>query len=199
MGLLIGFAPWIVYWVLVANAPFLVAVLVALVLAIIGLAVGRTRKMPGFTFEIGSVGTFLLLAILTLTVSRSFMEQWLAPLSYVGIFTVVLVGVLIGKPFIREFAELTSPAEVVNTPVYLRITALLTWIWVAAYAGMTASAAIPPILETHATMLAINVPPSYVFYWVIPFSLMGLAMIATRVLPERLIRPSDPKPDDESA
>ena len=47
----------------------------------------------------------------------------------------MLVGVLIGKPFVREFANIVQPAEVTNTDLYLRITTVLTWIWVAAYGG----------------------------------------------------------------
>ena len=109
MSIVIGFAPWIVYWVLVGNVPFETAVLVALAIAVAGLVIGRIRKAPGLTFEIGAVTTFLALTILTLTVSRAFMEQWLQPLSNVGIFLVALGGVLAGKPFVREFAEAATP------------------------------------------------------------------------------------------
>ena len=35
MGILFGFAPWIVYWVLVGNVPFKTAVLVALGIAVL--------------------------------------------------------------------------------------------------------------------------------------------------------------------
>ena len=38
--MLFGFAPWIVYWVLVGNVPFETAVLVALGIAVAGLVVG---------------------------------------------------------------------------------------------------------------------------------------------------------------
>jgi hypothetical protein len=34
VSILVGFAPWIVYWVLVGNVPFETAVLVALALAV---------------------------------------------------------------------------------------------------------------------------------------------------------------------
>jgi len=189
VGLLVGFAPWIVYWVLVGNVPFLLAVLVSLALSVAGMFIGRVKKLPGFTFEIGTLGTFFLLTVLTLTVSRAFLERWLTPLSYVGIFLVVLIGVLIGRPFIREFAAIVQPEEVTNTALYLRITTLLTWIWVVAYAGMTASAAVPPILQgDDATLLDTEGASSFVFYWVIPFSLMGIAAIVTRILPNRMIR-----------
>lgn len=199
MGLVVGFAPWIVYWVLVGNAPFLLAILVSLALAVGGMIVGRAKKLPGLTFEIGTLGTFFLLTILTLTVSRSFLERWLAPLSYVGIFAVVLIGVLIGKPFIREFAGIVQPTEVTNTDLYLRITTVLTWIWVAAYGGMTASAAVPPILHgEQATLLDADGVSSFLFYWVIPFSLMGIAALVTRMLPNKMVRSQTPPADDES-
>lgn len=200
MGLLVGFAPWIVYWVLVGNAPFLLAILVPLALAVAGMIVGRVKKLPGLTFEIATVGTFFGLTILTLTVSGSFLEKWLAPLSYVGIFGVVLIGVLIGKPFIREFADVVQPAEVTDTDLYLRITTVLTWIWVAAYGAMTASAAIPPILHgDDATLLDSDGASSFIFYWVIPFSLMGIAALVTRMLPNRMIRSQTPTSSDEDS
>ena len=191
MSIVIGFAPWIVYWVLVGNVPFETAVLVALAVAIAGLVIGRVRKAPGITFEIGAVATFLALTILTFTVSRGFMERWLQPLSNVGIFLVALGGVLVGRPFVREFATADQPAEVVNSAVFQRITLVLTWIWVAAFAGMTMSSAIPPIVQGDATILDTKTPLSFLFYWVIPFSFMALAALATRLLPARMVPGDD--------
>ena len=37
MGILFGFAPWLVYWILVGNVPFLAAVLIALTTAVAAL------------------------------------------------------------------------------------------------------------------------------------------------------------------
>lgn len=191
MSIVIGFAPWIVYWVLVGNVPFETAVLVALAVAVAGLVIGRVHKAPGITFEIGAVATFLALTILTFTVSRGFMERWLQPLSNVGIFLVALGGVLVGRPFVREFATADQPAEVVNSAVFQRITLVLTWIWVAAFAGMTMSSAIPPIVQGDATILDTKTPLSFLFYWVIPFSFMALAALATRLLPARMVPGDD--------
>lgn len=186
MGILFGFAPWIAYWVLVGNVPFIVAVSVALAIAVIGLVVGRAGGAPMRTLEIGAVGTFLVLTVLTLAVSQSFMERWIQPLSNAGIFVVALIGVLIGKPFVREFAAAGQPPDVVKSDVFGQLTTRLTWIWVAVFAGMTVSSAIPPIVQGDATILDTKRPLSFVFYWVIPFALMSLAALASRVLPERL-------------
>ena len=191
MGILLGFAPWIVYWVLVGNVPFSVAVLVALAVAVLSFGIGRVRGTPGRTLEIGAVATFLILTLLTFTLSQSFMERWIQPLSNAGIFLVALAGVLVGRPFVREFAEVDQPKEVIESEVFRRITSLLTWIWVAAFAGMTVSSAIPPIVQGDATILDTKTPLSFVCYWVIPFSLLGIAALASRVLPERMAPPPE--------
>jgi hypothetical protein len=190
VGILFGFAPWIVYWVLVGNVPFIAAVLVALAFAVTGLVIGRAKRAPGLTFEIGAVGTFLVLTALTLLLSQSVMERWMQPLSNAGIFLVALTGALIGKPFVREFAAADQPAGLADSDLFGKITTRLTWIWVAVFAGMTISSSIPPIVQglggEEATILDTKRPLSFVCYWVIPFALLGLAALASRILPDRM-------------
>lgn len=181
-----GFAPWIVYWVLVGNVPFEAAVLVALGVAVVSFVIGRVKGTPGRSLEIGAIGVFIVLAILTFTLSQSFMEQWMQPLSNAGIFLVALTGMLIGRPFVREFAEVDQPEEVIESAIFKRITNLLTWIWIAAFAGMTISSAIPPIVYGEATILDTKTPLSFICYWIVPFTLLGLAALASRVLPEKM-------------
>jgi hypothetical protein len=185
VSILVGFAPWIVYWVLVGNVPFGVAVLVALAVAVAAFTIGRVKHTPGRT-----LATFVVLAVLTFTVSQAFLERWMQPLSNAGIFLVALASVLTGRPFVREFAEVDQPEEVINSATFARITTLLTWIWVGAFGGMTVSSAIPPIVYGNATILDTKTPLSFLCYWVIPFALLGLAALASRVLPERM-GPSD--------
>ena len=186
MGMLFGFAPWIVYWVLVGNVPFLTAVLVALATAVAALVVGRMSAKPGRTLQIGAVATFAVLTVLTFALSQSFMERWMQPLSNAGIFLVALVGVMRGKPFVREYAEEGQPADVVNSDLFGQITTRLTWIWVGVFAGMTVSSAIPPIVQGDATILDTKTPLSFVFYWVIPFVLLSAGALASKALPDRM-------------
>jgi hypothetical protein len=189
--MLFGFAPWIVYWVLVGNVPFKAAVLVALAIAVAVFVIGRATGKPGCALEIGAVATFLVLTVLTFTLSDSFMQGWIQPLSNAGIFLVALISLLIGKPFVSEFAAAEQPADVVKTELFGRMVRVLTWIWVAAFAGMTVSSAIPPIVQglggEEATILDTKTPLSFVCYWVIPFSLLGVAALASRYLPDRML------------
>jgi hypothetical protein len=173
--------------VLVGNVPFTTAVLVALATAVAAFVVGRALGKPGRTLEVGAVATFVVLTVLSFTLSESFMQRWIQPLSNAGIFLVALISLLIGKPFVREFAAAEQPPDVVKTELFGRITTVLTWIWIAAFAGMTVSSAIPPIVQRDATILDTKTPLSFVCYWVIPFSLLGLAALASRYVPERML------------
>jgi hypothetical protein len=185
--MLFGFAPWIVYWVLVGNVPFTTAVVVALAIAGTAVVIGQSTGKPERTLEIGSFATFLVLSVLTFAFSDSFIQRWMLPLSNAGIFLVAFVSLLIGKPFPREFAAAERPADVVKTELFGRMIRLLTWMWVATFAGMTVSSAIPPIVDANATILDTKTPLSFVCYWVIPFSLFGAAALASRFLPDRML------------
>jgi hypothetical protein len=187
MAILSGFTPWIVYWVLLGNVPFTAAVLVALAVAVGALVVSRRRRPPGGILEIGSVAILFVLTVATFATSQSFVEQWILPLSSAGILLVVLIGIVMGKPFVREIAETDQPKEVLNSDLFERTTTLVTWIWVAALAGMTVSSAIPPIVQGGATILDTETPLSFVCYWVIPFVLLAAAALAGRVLTDHMV------------
>ncbi|CAN5397135.1 hypothetical protein BH09ACT8_BH09ACT8_45890 [soil metagenome] len=187
MGILAGFAPWIVYWVLVGNVPFTAAVLSALGVAVVSVLIGRLQRKPVMTLEIGAIATFLVLTVLTFALSQQFMERWIQPLSNLGILLVALIGVLVGKPFVREFAEADQAPEVIKSELFGQITTQVTWVWVGAFAGMTVSSVIPPFVQGDATLLDTRTPLSFIYYWVIPFALLGAAAIGSRLLTERMI------------
>jgi len=185
--MLFGLAPWIVYWVQVGNVPFTVAALVALGIAVAAFAIGNAAGQKGHPLQIGSVAAFLVLTVLTFALGDPFNQRWILPLSNAAILLVALAGLMIGKPFVREFAAAEQPDDVVKTELFRRIVTLLTWLWIAAFAGMTVSSAIPPIVASNATILDTTTPLLFVCYWVIPFSLLGLAALASRFLPDRML------------
>jgi hypothetical protein len=185
VGILFGFAPWIGYWVLVGNVPFLAAALVALAIAVTGLIVGRATRTPGRTLEIGGVGTFLVLTAVTQLLGQSFIAQWALPLSNAGILLVALTGVLTGKPFMKEFVAAGQPSGVVDSDLFGQTTKRLTSIWVGVFGAMTVSSAIPPIVRRSATILD-TTTLSFVCYWIFPVTLFGLGALASKVLPDRM-------------
>lgn len=192
MGMLFGLAPWIVYWVLVGNVPFAAAVLVALAVAAAGRGLGGATGRRWQFFDFASVAALLILTVLTFTLSQSFLERWLLTLSNAGILVVTLVGMLVGKPFVAEFAAAEHAPDVAKTELFGRVVQVLGWVWVATFAAMTVSSAVPSIVQrpaanASALILDTKTPLSFLCYWIIPFGLLGLAAVASRLLPDRML------------
>jgi VIT1/CCC1 family predicted Fe2+/Mn2+ transporter len=66
-----GFVPWIVYWILVGNAPFLTAVLAGLALAVVINVSSLVRRQPLMVLEAGTAVVFAVFVIMALTLPES--------------------------------------------------------------------------------------------------------------------------------
>jgi hypothetical protein len=171
----LGFVPWIVYWVLVGNAPFTVAVLAAFGVAVLGTVVSAVRGTRPTAFDLGNVGVFVLLAVAAFVVPDAVLERWLQPLGNAGLLLVALVGVLAGHPFVRDYAVASVDAATARSDGFRVITTAMTWLWIGAFAAMTVVSAVPPVLDGSATIRDAGDTLSVVCYWVVPFVLLGLA------------------------
>jgi hypothetical protein len=186
VGILFGFAPWLVYWIMLGNVPSEIAAGVAFATAIAGLAAGYITRTPRRSLEIGSGATFLVLMAMTLLADPFVVERWALPLSFAALLLITLSGRQFGTPFVHEYGAANLPPAVVNSDVFGQITRRLTWVWVAVFAGMTVSSTIPPVLSADSSMLG-TLASSYLGYWVVPFALLGLGALATRILPDWMI------------
>jgi hypothetical protein len=185
--MLAGLLPWIVYWVLIGEAPFIVAGLASLALAVASFTVGRSGNRPGKTLDIWAIGTFLVLTVLPMVSSDVFVARWVQPLSIFAILLAALNGVLTGKPLIRDFAEADQPTRVTNSELFGPTTRFVNSIWLAALVGMSVSSMISAIMRDDANLLDGNIPVSYLCSWVVPFLMLGSAILADRVLTDRMV------------
>jgi hypothetical protein len=106
---MLGFLPWIVYWILVGNVGFETSILVALGVAVaVNIATyARTRSLK--LFEAGAIVIFLILLIVSLAGEDDFLERWIQPLSNLGILVLALATVVAGRPFTLEYARDSVP------------------------------------------------------------------------------------------
>ncbi|MCS5718799.1 hypothetical protein N1027_11705 [Herbiconiux sp. CPCC 205763] len=186
MGIFVGFVPWIVYWVLIGNTSFLTAVSVALVIFVIMLVVDKRKGRHPKVLEIGGLVFFAISFVIALFTNDSDVEKWLQPASTAAILVIAVIGVLIGRPFVRDYALETVSPEIAQTDSFRRVTVQLTWVWIAAFAVMTVSSAIPPIVDGNATIRDDADALSIICYWVIPFAALGLAAVVSKTYPARV-------------
>ena len=183
MGIVIGFIPWIVYWVLVGNIPFPTAVTIAFGITLLIQIILRVRKQPTHSLDIGNLVVFAVLVLTAYLVPDAVLERWLQPLSSLGLFLIALVGLLIGRPFVREYAVASVDSGTARTQGFARITNAMTWMWVVVFGLMFASAMIPPIVDGDATLLDMDDTLSVICYWVVPYTLLGIAGVISAVFP----------------
>lgn len=206
LGFVVGFLPWIVYWILVGNASFVTAVGVALALAVLVNLAALVRHRPPMVLEVGSAAVFACFLVLALTLSDSALERWIQPLGNAGLLAIVLVSVLIGKPFTEQYARQSTPPELWDEPGFVYVCRLLAWVWVGVMAFMALVAVIPPLVDGDATIRDAGDPLSVACYWVLPFAALGLGMLFTTRFPDwfgeaagdppREGAPADPLPLD---
>lgn len=177
MGVLLWFAPWAVYWVLVGNTPLLIAAILALAVAV---AVLVSSREPSARFlGIWAVATFFALAVLPLVWGGA--QRWVLPLSFVGLFATLLAGKLAGRSAVEAVVSADLPAAVVQTELFAPVVNRLTRLWLCALGAMSMSALIPPILRSDA-----GTPLTYLCSWVIPFGILAAAAIASAIVADRM-------------
>ena len=187
MAILAALMPWIVYWTLVGNVPFVVAGLAGLALAIASVTVHVTGNRPGRSRGMWAIGTFVALTVLALVSSEAFVAKWVLPLSFLAILVATLADTLAGKPPIREFAAASQPVQVTNSEFFTPTTKLVDAIWLAALVAMFVSSMIPPITRANAALTDADVPVALICYWMVPFLLLGSAALTGRVLLDRMV------------
>src|SRR3954451_21357735 len=130
MNVFAGFAPWIVYWILIGSVSFRTAVLIAFLLSLIVTVQSLVRGSTPKLLEVGGTIAFAILVVVTFATDDHFLEQWIQPLTNASLFAIALGSVLIGKPFTLQYAEEAVEPDVAAKPGFVYINTIITWVWV---------------------------------------------------------------------
>jgi hypothetical protein len=183
LGFVLGFLPWVLYWVLIGNVVFRLMVCLVLAVAVGTQVVSRLRRQPWRLFDLGSLVVFAILTLAAFVSADAILERWLQPLGNLGLFLVALVGLLVGRPFVWEYAAEVVDATTARSDRFRAVTTTMTWLWVAVFAAMTVVTMIPPLVDEAATIRDDTGLLSVLCYWVLPCVLLGLAASASGLVP----------------
>lgn len=140
LGVVLGFAPWIIFTVLCAPTTWEWATLTAL-LATLVVAVPdwrRTREVS--LLDVVSAVFFAVLSVLALVLDRAdllWVENRAQLLSSAVLTLVVLAGLAIGRPFTEHYARESVPRQFWSSPTFHRVNVVITAVWAAAFAVNT--------------------------------------------------------------
>ncbi|MEB3020265.1 hypothetical protein [[Mycobacterium] crassicus] len=182
MGVLVGFAPWAVYWVLLGNVPLLTAAVVALAVAAAVLV--SSREPSARLLAIGAVATYTVLAVLP--PAFTWAQHWVPVLSFTGLFATLLISMALGRSVVEAVVKADVPAAVAQSDLLGPIVNRVTRIWLGSLAAMAVSAAVPPIALTDAALHRNDSPLIYLCYWIIPFAVLAAAAICAHIQSDRM-------------
>ncbi len=131
-----GFAPWIIFSVVegpgrfseAAGAAFGAALLVLLV----GVAVGMGAKL----LDLAAIVFFAALLVLAFVGghdTHAWLERWSGEISNVMIVLVAVGSVLVRRPFTLQYARESTEREYWDSPLFLHVNYVLTWVWIGAF------------------------------------------------------------------
>jgi intracellular septation protein A len=176
LSTVVGLAPWILYWVLESNNTHEEAAVAGLVASVAVFGWGLTHSRNVKILEVGSVLWFAVLTIAGFTADEGFFTDWSYVLSNAALAAIVLVSILAGRPFARQYAHDTVPEEYWESPIFLQSTLVISWAWFAAFVLMTASSA-----------LTRQYPSDEMWFnWVIPIGALVAAFKFTQWYPDYL-------------
>ena len=138
MGILLGFAPFIVFALLTGlsiDLALWAALASAFVIAIRDFAHTRLLRV----LDMGSVALFGLLALYTGFIQPSLSIAGVRLIVDGGLMAIALVSILIGNPFTLDYAREQVPEEFWQTPLFLRTNYIIASVWVLAFGAMTAA------------------------------------------------------------
>jgi hypothetical protein len=131
-----GFAPWIIFSVIEGPDRFAAAAGAALGAALLILVLGAAAGSKGKLLDLAAVAFFAVLVGLELVVgpsTQTWLERWSGEISNVMIVLVALGSVVLRRPFTLQYAREMTDRENWDSPLFVHINYVLTWVWIGSF------------------------------------------------------------------
>jgi hypothetical protein len=138
MNILLGFAPYIAFFVVLHAGSAVLGLWAAFIVALAIAARVWLRTRSTKVLEIGNVVLFAALALFTTVAHWEWTLMALRLTVDAGLLVIVLVSLAIGRLFTLQYARERVPRQYWDTPQFLAINRTISWVWAAAFAVIVA-------------------------------------------------------------
>lgn len=169
MSIFLSLVPWFVFWIFLSLQRLEVAAFGGFAFAFFIILLGIWKKYSIKILELGTLIFFFITALLYFFVNLDWLVRWINSLGSVALFLIVLISILIKKPFTLQYARETTPKERWFSPAFMHVNYIISWAWCL----MMFINSIFSVLFT--TILPVQ---SWV-NWVVSLSCFGIAILFT--------------------
>lgn len=126
MGILISFTPWMVFFAFFYSQHLLLAGVAPLIIY----AIFKISKKLSFKLlDYASCAFFIILLLSFAFISLKIMTVYMTFISNGFLAIVILVTILIKAPFSSSYAKEMVPKEKWNSPHFIKINIIISYIW----------------------------------------------------------------------
>jgi len=128
VGTILGFVPWIIYWVFAGSWSIGAAVIGSLISS---LAINGYRWSKGKPKSMDTVSLlyFILMAIVVLVLRSDVILQYGGVLSSIVLASIAWGSLLTGSPFTYEYAKESWDEAFWSNPIFVRTNQIITAVW----------------------------------------------------------------------
>ncbi|MEU9253783.1 hypothetical protein AB0D66_18235 [Streptomyces sp. NPDC048270] len=176
-GVLLGFAPWIIFDVIASPSTWKLAAFTALIASLV-LNAPDLRRGSVKVLEITGMVFFAVISILALVLDRGdllWLETYAQTLAS-GVIAAVALGSLAFTPFTEQYARESVPSQYWGTALFRRTNRVLTAVWGVVFLLIAVAGLIAVESGHHGDW----------FNWVIPVVLLVAAVRITAWYPDHV-------------
>ena len=148
MGLLLTCVPWLTFWILASCHKLFLAIFVALAASVATIIIEKMSGRSVKVLQSGTLAVFVILGLTMVFVDHAWLGRWIRILSNAGLTLIVLVSIIIRKPFTLQYARESVPKESWDSPEFLHANYIITWVWFAAFVVNTAASGLDHIIPS---------------------------------------------------
>ncbi len=134
---ILGFAPWIAFSVLEGPKRYELAIGAALGIAVLELVLGIVVGARPKQLDVAAIFFFAGMLVAGLLVGpggQNWLDRWSGEVSNAMLVLVAMGSIVLRVPFTIQYAREMTPKEYWDTPLFLHINYVLTWVWTATFA-----------------------------------------------------------------
>ena len=134
MNVLVGFTPFIAFFVLLKLVSPLAGLVSAMVVSVLLCVRTRARHESLKILELGSVVVFVALVLYTLVAAPVWTVATVRLAADSGLLAIVLFSLAIGRPFTLQYARERVPEQYWSSPLFLTTSRRIAIVWAGSFA-----------------------------------------------------------------
>lgn len=129
MAIFLSFLPWFVFWLFLSFNEVEIAAIGGFTFALLEMLFDLWKKISIKILQFGSFIFFFIIGVLYFFINLEWLRKWVSPLGGIALTSIILISLLIKKPFTLQYAKEITPKKKWNNSKFIHANYVVTWAW----------------------------------------------------------------------